>query len=467
MRRDRHRDAARALALLAATLVSTGAVAGSEESTAELLILPLAIEGRERTSEVTLSNGSNTPITVRSTWFGAVDTPLALDRAGPLDCDPVSIMPLGAVSLPLRDLCPRLRTPDVENRGYMRVWVESDQRAYIGAAIVTTTAAGAQFRIDAEPLGAHDIAAPIARFLQDSPGDPFRNLDPLQVHGLEGEVAPRGGPRDLVARCWVAAPDRGKAVDLVVQDDQGQSVGRPVPVVLGDGEMREVQVFDLAGLPPGTYRQMRVLVTTPITGATALDFERAPIVAGCGSERMVAEQVDYRRARTPSPSDATRQPIIDADIGVTSGPYKVGMPLSHVLWGHSTSTKAVVAVFVQPEDQIACRAVIRNPRFAPLQYQLELQVKDAAGTVVAGGDGIRETGLFETGPRDRAGGALDGPWTIEVSLDEAAYSANPPPGGARIVIGDWGLMCESAAGLSQPVLQSAGPLPSPSFLDDF
>jgi hypothetical protein len=450
--RSRH-PLARGIALVAAAIASTGASAGSEESTAELLILPLAIEGRERTSELTLSNGSATPVVVRTTWSGATGTPLAVDKAGPMECDPVAIDPSGARTLPLRDVCPFLRTADAENRGYLRLRVDSDQRAYIGAAIVTTTPREARFRVDADPLGAHDIAAPTLRFMQDAPNRAFRDLDPLQVQGIEGEVAAPGGSRDLVARCWIAAPDAGKQVEVVLRDESDNPVGRPIAITLRDGEMQEVDVLDRAGLAPGLHQRIRALVTTPSTGPTPLDFVRETIVAGCGSERLGTRQIDYRRARTPAPSDATRQAVIDADIGTTSGPFSIGAPLENTAWGDPRSTKAVVAVFVQPEDRIACTAVMRNPSFATLPNWLELQVKDAAGRVIAGGDRAAETGLFETGPRDRKGGALAGAWTIEVSLDEVAYQSDPnPPGGATV--GPWGVMCESGAGLSQPILQT-------------
>jgi hypothetical protein len=172
-------------------LAVSAARAGSEESTAERLILPLVVEGRERASEITFSNGTNTPITVRSTYFGATGTPLAAITAGGLKCDSTRVEPLGATSVALSVLCPRLRTTDAENRGYLRIEVDSDRRAYIGASIVTTTPDGARFRVDAEPLGAHDIAAPIVLRLGGQIV-PLRDLRPLEVEGVEGEVLAAG-----------------------------------------------------------------------------------------------------------------------------------------------------------------------------------------------------------------------------------------------------------------------------------
>jgi hypothetical protein len=437
--------------LLALSMVPGAVLAGSEESTAERLILPLAIEGRERTSEVTFSNGSNTPIEVKSSWFGAKGSPLEVAAAGEVACNPVPIQPLGAVTLPLADLCPRLRTPDRENLGYIRVSVASDERAWIGASIVTTAQNGARFRIDAEPLGAHDIAAPIVLGLGGIGPEAYRTLRPLEVHGLEGEVATGNGTRQMLTRCWVASPDGAKSVNLSLADEAGKPIGTPVTVNLNDREMEQVDVLDRSGLPAGRFENVAVLIATPAPASSPLAFARDPIVAGCSSVRIASGIVDYRRARSPAPSDATRQPIIYADEQTTSGPYLVGFVVQNSRWQRGQpDTKATVAVFVQPDDKIACRIANLDPAYATQMAYMELQVKDALGTVVAGGEGTRNTGVFETGPRDRVGGALAGPWTIEVSLDEVTFDFDPA--GFGTVSGAWGFMCESAAGMSQPVL---------------
>jgi len=67
--------------------------------------------------------------------------------------------------------------------------------------------------------------------------------------------------------------------------------------------------------------------------------------------------------------------------------------------------------------------------------------------VVAGGNGIHDTGVFYTG---HAGEHRQGQrWWIEVSFDEDAHAQAPFP--RAQVPGFWGLRCDSAAGMSRPM----------------
>jgi hypothetical protein len=435
----------------------TSAKAEPEESASHRLILPLVISGefgRERESRITLSNASATPITVKTRYRGMTGTPLAHVNVGEIICNDTPLQPQAWAAQNLRDLCPALRTTDLENIGYLLLEAKGDQRGRIYATQVTSNAqSGAQFGLDAEPLGAHDIAAPsiaaAGLYLPPTPTSlprPFMQLGPLSVLGISGSVGMPG----TRAQCWFAAPDGAKNLQLSLHDETDNIIGAAVALSLSTGEMARIDPLTAAGLTQGTYQNLRVYISDASTSFPNINGEA--LVAGCGSEND-AKLIQYQRARSADPADATRQRTAYADHATSTTPaYATFAGLSNTAVNPSDpSTKIAHAFYVQPEDFLRCRVMHLDGRFAAWARFLELQVKDAAGTVVAGGNRIKDTGVFSSGLRERAGGALAGPWTIEVSIDEDAVALDRS-GLPRTGYGVWGVMCESAAGISQMMI---------------
>lgn len=465
MKKQRSNPAAWAIAACGVLAYPASPVhAALDESASSDLVLPLVMAGRERESTVTLSNASNTPVVVKVAYRGATGTPFEVIRAGEVACPDVRLDPLQWRAESLSTLCPALGTPDVENLGYLRLSTESDAWGRINAAQVTRSGLGTQFRVEAEPLGAFDIATPVVIGSIGGGPSAWVRHQPLRVHGLDGEVGQPGSPASQVARCWLAAHDDAKTVELSVVDATGVPQGMPVTVKLAPAEMQVVDIFDRAGLPLGHHENLSVEISTPATSGSAA-FNRDVLVAGCGSVRPAKWTIDYRLARSWEPSDASRARWVYVDGGLNAGPYFVGVIISHSkVRPGDPDRKAALSVLVQPNDRIECRlhgTSQGSPSATQAPWQ-ELQVKDASGAVVAGGSGAKRTGVFDTGPRDRPGGALAGPWRIEVSYDEDFIAANGRPPSQ---VGGWGVLCESATGISQPVLALDGGSATPA--DDF
>jgi hypothetical protein len=274
--------------------VLAGAVPGdtraaADEAASHRLILPVVVLGTLRESVVHLNNPTDHPLKVDVAYRGMTGTPIT---GSDIPCDVQSLGPREALSLPLSRLCPQLGSPDLELIGYLKLLASGDAWPLITAAQTTRVriagAAGAAFRVEAEPMGSLDIAAPIVIGGLFAP-----NLRPLQVSGLSGEVV-GSVPVDQRGVCFLTAPDAGKNLLLSLSDASGTPVFNPIPVKLVDGEMRRVDVFLAAGFGPGRHEDFTVTISTEMRwspAAAASMWSRAAWATGRRALRCPRMQV--------------------------------------------------------------------------------------------------------------------------------------------------------------------------------
>jgi hypothetical protein len=168
--------------------------------------------------------------------------------------------------------------------------------------------------------------------------------------------------------------------------------------------------------------------------------DTSPLVAGCGLEETDTNTLAYQPAQTPVPRDASRLHSVTVSEVVKPGPYQVGYALN-------PGQKVVLSTYLRWNDKVRC-FVTKSPAFNddPSPW-LELRVLAPGGAVIAGGDTFKDTFLFSTGHRTTAGSALGQRFLIEISYDEAVLASFPVP----FKTGMWGLHCDSAAGMSEPI----------------
>jgi hypothetical protein len=420
-----------------------------EEGPSNRLILPLVVQGPQRESLVSILNATATPLTVRIDYVGAVGTPFDAQRQGPVPCEPVELPGSASSTLALSALCPQIATLDGENLGYLELAAIGDGWPLIAASQVTEAGNGTAFRVDAEPLGAFDRSDRTDPSTQMSP---YVLDKPLAVRGLVDDAS--GSAADpLRVLCFVATHEEPKQITIQVgaRNAFGALVpaGTAITVALKAREMRAIDVLADAGLrPAGVSGPFRVDFTA-LAGSPGL------LIAGCGGQRGTQGSMDYRLARTDDPADESRRrwvyagapndlPVPNTTAYTVIGPYQIGAALgpAAVNTGAALPTKMVLLTYLRAEDRVRC-TIDPDTRHNPSAAWQDLRVVDPQGRVVAGGTGIKDTGIFETG---RLADGAEGAWRIEVGGDMTAV----PLHGPFRHWGPYGVICESASGMSYP-----------------
>lgn len=446
-------------AVLAACGLPAGQLAAhGAEGSSDHLVLPLVVAGRDRESVVSIMNVGTAPTSITVRYVGATGTPFDALAVGVVDCETVQLAPQHSLTQPLPLLCPRLETPDAENFGYLELRAQGDSAPLIAASQVTRTRSGSLFRVEAEPLGAFDRSAAVTE------GPPRFKIDqPLEVRGLIDERTPPSSSDTTRPMCFVATHDEPKAIDVALLRAGASGPDASFRITLQAREMRAFDVVRRAGLPPGSLgKAFRVVFTAANNGGVV---DGALLIAGCGSELVQDHSLDYRLARTPEPADESRRRSVrvgTVDISsiavpfvTTFGPYEIGAPIGR-------NDKIVLQTALQAEDRVQC-SIDPEPAHGDGVFRrayrdwLDLRIVDPRGNVVAGGLGIKDV-AFQTGRR--ADGA-DGLWRIEISPDGTA-------GGLPRRWGPWSVLCESASGMSLPVVVPFGsPAAYTGWPDDF
>jgi hypothetical protein len=390
----------------AATLAgAVGSMASGVDGAGRIVVIPLVVNGPERHSVITLTNAGAEPMRIGVLYVGADGTPAVGSRT----CQDQSLAASGSLTLSLPDLCGLPSKPDAEDFGYLEMTSTGDSRLTFFATSRVETTSGVISAIPGQPIGA------------------FGPASKLRVIGLRTFFH-----EPLV--CDVATLSQDKELDISLRDNR--TLFGQMHVVL---PARHVMRIDARALgAPAHMDQLRVEIDSK---------DDSILVAGCILDHARTEAVAYHPAQTPEPSDVARLRSVDVHEELQEGPHPIGYP-----WDFKN--KVVLSTYLRSNDNVQC-FLAPTPiytGFDPSPY-LELQVRDPDGKVVAGGDGVKDTGVFRTGPRGRYAGQR---WWIEISFDEATTWPKAQP------YGGWGLRCDSAAGMSEPIaVDQAGNL------DDF
>jgi hypothetical protein len=408
---------ARGLVLAGALAAGPFAHASGVDGAGRIVVVPLVFNGRDRQSMITLTNGGGEPITLATRYVGADQTP----HAGLNPCDPVHLAPVESVTISLSKVC-NLPPPDIEDFGYLEFQSSGDSRiTFFATSIVWSNGSQETSSIIGEPIGAF------------TPGWPNSYVLGLRTEGP-------GSPSGEKLTCFVGAFDLDKTIMLELADGANTNLGTLFGVKV---PARHMVAFDMAGalgLPAAARDNLHLL-----TGAT----DNASAVVGCAMMHPSTLAVAWQPAQSDAARDVSRLHVVDVHSELLEGPYHIGSVWTHSLIGGSGTLdrKVTLSTYLQADDALRC-FVERDPNFTDWSPWLELQVRAPDGTVVAGGNGARDTGIFQTGARGFYKPSLGNRWYIDISLDEDAFKMGGTP---HQDAGAWGLHCESAAGMSEPI----------------
>lgn len=416
---------ARAVALALTALAAHGPAVPSQaagvDGAGRIVVVPLVITGVRRESVVTVTNTGSEDLVVRSLYVGAEGTPRAASVAGPIECDPRVVPGNGSLAMQLRDLCPGIFSADLENFGYLELTSSGDAHANIFATSVVDTVRASSFAVPGQPAGAHDSGR-------------VGVTSNLQVAGLRTRAV-----QDERLTCWIASLDEAKDVKALLRDDTGGVIGSLSYQLAA----RRMIAFDVAaelGLPPMNRDALSVAFES---GDPAL------LVAGCGPARIQTDVLTYQAAQAENPADRARLRTVEVFARVTPGPYRLGYGWTHTTVGDADSNKVVLSTYLRSDDLVRC-VLIPFVDSAGVVFNTipwtEIQILDPAGAVVSGGSGAWNPPAFTTPPRGRFGPGGSHRYLIQISYDEAA--SGWPWGAGK---GVWGVRCESASGMSEPI----------------
>jgi hypothetical protein len=412
-------------------LLTTGAAAPARavgvDGAAAVVVLPWVIHAPLRSSFVTLTNPGSAEVQVGGFFAGAEGGPLAFSARKAVDCPVRSLPPESTITLHLATLCPMPLFGD-EVIGYVRLSTTDPAN---GGVFLATTAV----RND--------------RWMSFSvPGVPYGALDPgarlgwktLEVGGLRTSPPPAGGgvaPDSL--DCYVVNLDGGVTTrgDLVLYGADGLPVGEMVMNVPARQMIAYRNLPALMGLPAEARDGLRVELASP---------NRTMLAAGCGLHVAETQMFAYQLAQTAQTEDATRlhSTVVYAHNAVGSFDIGIGLP---------QGKKLVFSTYLRWEDHLRC-FLVPSPlpgHGTPSPDWLELRVVGPTGAVIAGGDAAKDTFRFSPGRRTRARTDLGQRHFLEISFDESAQPPSP------IDVLAWAIRCDSAAGMSEPIIYSAFP----------
>jgi hypothetical protein len=407
------------LVLLAA--VPRARASGVDEA-ARIVVIPRVGTSSLRESRITITNPGPEWITIDALYVGADGTP----SPGPLTCNPQKVPAEGSLSVLLSDLCGLAPRPDAAEFGYLELTSTADAR---GNFFATSRADGDEdaLAVQGYPAGDFDPAMP--------PG--------TRVIGVRNRPA----AQEFLA-CYVAALSEAKTVVISVIDGGTSNLLLSTRVSLA---ARTMQRVDVNALLRRDRENLRIDFTSP---------DASLLVAGCALERPGSERFAYRLAQSPDPgaTDTARMREVHVEGEMYSGRYVFGTAFNYNPKGGAT-TKMILSTYLQWDDTVRCafeRPTINNFYPGDPSPSYELQVRDPGGSVVAGGSGIQDTGVFRTGHRGRLPASAGQRWQIELSYNEGAGWDSL----WHFAPGYWGLYCQSASGMTEP-------LPLAGASDDF
>jgi hypothetical protein len=402
-----------------------------------IVIVPLVVSLADRQSEITITNAGPGGLLIHSLYVGAEGTPLAASMGGVITCLDQVVPPRGSVSVLLSDLCPLVAPPNLDtppNFGYVELTSDDRGDPPLFHASSTVDDGSESFGIAGQPAGAFDSATSGLRVLG------------LRTDGSTPRV------EDLV--CYVATLNEKKKVSI--------SLLNGVPQILGTGtidldarRMRRVDVPRLLRLGAATRTNLWVGLTSASPGI---------LIGGCAIEQTSRGRIAYQPGQTPNPTDAARLRNVYVSSLLHNGPYFFGAPFS---WHQNgLKLKTVLTTYLRADDRVRCRfeapdyITYKCPTAFPFCSSskdpspwYELQMRGPDGRVVAG-PGVSDTGYFDTGHRGQYPAAAGERWQIELSWNEAMPNGGWP---FSALPGHWGLRCESAAGMSEPIGLQGGP----------
>lgn len=237
------------------------------------------------------------------------------------------------------------------------------------------------------------------------------------VTGLRRTAASPG----YQSNCFIGSLNEPVTVRLRLFNSAGIQLGATQSYSLSQYQMiRLLDVFSIVGAPSGDHSNVRAEFVENGPGEPGF-------VAFCTVQNNTSFDADFRIAKATIPADQGRRYTAIA---------RDGMNPSISNFNLSNGEDDVFQVFWQHPDFARC--YISTPGTLS---QFELQVKNPAGTVVAGGNNVTDTNEFFLGERSTVNNGNNGIWRIEVG------SAVPSPAPTAT----YSLICTTGNGGSEPL----------------
>jgi len=385
------------LAVLGALALCGTAQAQSPNGYGTIVDLPLVVNTGTFSSDIFIHATSAGANTIGVTYYGATGTP-----TGVVFCGNIALAAGETGQYTLQGLCGL--PPAASNFGRLRLQeVVTTNRPFAAYARVQSFSANG-FSVEGFPIGN----------LAGSDGSQF-------VQGLRRQAGAPG----YQSNCFISALGEPVSVLWSLQNGAtGATIGSSTTVALAANEIvRVLDVFTARGAPAGDYSNVRARFTE--NGPNEAGF-----VAYCTVQNNTSFDADFRIAKDAEPSDRN---YVYTAFSNTDG---LGAPLSIGL----ASEKEILGIHLRHPDFVACS--VGGSQVA----NLEMQLKDPSGVVVAGGGSVSSFGETYLGNRDQRNGGISGLWTIEVSSTGSATIPAP-----------YSISCTAGNGTHRPLFLGVAP----------
>lgn len=375
-------------------LVSLGlagsALAQSTDGFGTIIRVPVVVNSASYGSTLTLRNEGSVTANISITFYASAGS-----AVGSKSCGTVNVPAGQTVEQSFAAIC-AMPLPGGSQFGQLHLYELNAENVPFSAYTRVQTPSGNGFSVEGFKIGT------------------LTGTDSVSyVTGLKRQAAAPG----YTSNCFIASV--GEAVDVQwgLQTSAGVALGSTQSVSLAaNGMVRVSDVFASVGAPAGDY------------GNTSAWFtENTPsgepgFVAFCTVQNNSSFDADFRIAKDLSPADARTKKFVSAS---TTG---LGAPLALAAYGD----QHVLGLNLQHPDWVQCAIGATTPT------DFEFRLKDPAGNVVVGGDGVNSFGEVYLGERSTRATGL---WKLEVE------SAN---GGATFPEA-YSVTCQSGNGTNSPI----------------
>ena len=401
-----------ARSFVAAALAASSVGLAHAQSTAgagSVIVVPLMAQTSSYTSEVTVRNPNNAPITVNMTFHeGNSATP------GPKTCSPLTVAANESKPFTLSDQC-TLTPPPAGHFGMLVLEDAAAQQTNVFFAYSRTqTPGGNGFSVEGFPIGAFSGA-------------------PADVVGLKRQAA----APIYQSNCFVAALGEAVNYQMLLYDGTGSIIGSKSDSLQPFEMFRMLDVFTVAGAAPGDHANVRA-------NFTVQNGPNLPaLISFCTVQESTFLGNDFRIAKSidSAHNGQKRTACIGQDnCGLGNGVGTAPETIS------DASLRSVYSMIITQPDFVRCDLVAAAGDLPDLQMRLRgpgapfgTTIFPASPPYDAGGAG-KTTFYIDTGWRNAVNNGTATRWFIDVE------TASP----ATAVPINFGITCSSGNGTEIP-----------------
>lgn len=383
------------LAFIGALAICGSAQAQSPNGYASIVDIPVVVNSSTFTTDLYVHAASGAT-TISVTYHGGVGTP-----TGVIACSNITLASNESGRYDLGSLCGLSNAQS--NFGRLRLYELSTSNLPFAAYARVQSFSGNGFSVEGFPVGN----------LAGSQGTQY-------VQGLRRQAGAPG----YQSNCFIASLN--EAVDVfwrLENGTTGATIGSSTTQTLAANQVvRILDVFTARGAPAGDYSNVRANFSE--NGAGEPGF-----VAYCTVQNNTSFDADFRIAKDSFPSDENHRTSASSSTDGLGAALSLG----------SAAEKEILGIHLQHPDWVSCS--VGGAQAA----NLEMQLKDPAGVVVAGGNGVSSFGEVYLGERSTRNNGVSGLWTIEVSSTGSATIPAP-----------YSITCNNGNGTHRPLFLGVG-----------